>query len=163
MTRDNLPWPNCNRDGKADNKRQAFINTDTRRFKNIQTGNMGPPPPPLAGPLWTFNNNNKVQGDNTDWVTWLYPVDKLKYSFCFLFKTTWMSIKCSSETVWVFFFIFCQLVVFINCHGENIFINLVLRWHGCLKQCVKLGGVWSTKSGTHVIFVYNWKSSSTLN
>ena len=28
----------------ADNKRQAFINTDTRRFK-IQTGDMGPPPP----------------------------------------------------------------------------------------------------------------------
>ena len=27
---------------KADNKRQAFINTDTRRFK-IQTGDMGPP------------------------------------------------------------------------------------------------------------------------
>ena len=34
-----------------------------------------------------------------------------------------------------FFFIFCQLVIFINCHGENIYINLVLRWHGCLKQC----------------------------
>ena len=31
--------------------------------------------------------------------------------------------------------------------GKNIFSNLVLRiifWHGCLKQCVKLGGVWST-------------------
>ena len=35
----------------SDNKRQAFINTDTRRFK-IQTGDMGPPPPPpLEGPL----------------------------------------------------------------------------------------------------------------
>ena len=41
-TRDNLPWPNCDSDGKGDNKRQAFINTDTRRFK-IQTGDMGPP------------------------------------------------------------------------------------------------------------------------
>ena len=38
----------------ADNKRQAFINTDTRRFK-IQTGDMGPPPPSLAGPLKTFH------------------------------------------------------------------------------------------------------------
>ena len=47
-TRDNLPWPNCDSDGKADNKGQAFINTDRRRFK-IQ-GDMGPPPPPLAGP-----------------------------------------------------------------------------------------------------------------
>ena len=36
-TRDNLPRPNCDSDGKANNKRQAFINTDTRRFK-IQTG-----------------------------------------------------------------------------------------------------------------------------
>ena len=42
-TRDNLPRPNC------DNKRQALITTDTRRFK-IQTGNMGPPF--LAGPLY---------------------------------------------------------------------------------------------------------------
>jgi len=32
-TRDNLPRPNCDSDGKADNKRQAFINTDTRRFR----------------------------------------------------------------------------------------------------------------------------------
>ena len=30
---------------KADNKRQAFINTDTRRFK-IQTGDMEPTPTP---------------------------------------------------------------------------------------------------------------------
>ena len=30
-------------------RREAFINTDTRRFK-IQTSDMGPPPPPLAGP-----------------------------------------------------------------------------------------------------------------
>ena len=29
VTRDNLPRPNCNSDGKANNKRQAFINTDT--------------------------------------------------------------------------------------------------------------------------------------
>ena len=38
---------------KADNKRQAFINTDTRRVK-IQAGNMEPPPPPpppLSVPL----------------------------------------------------------------------------------------------------------------
>ena len=48
MTRDNLPRPNCDSDGKADNKRQAFMNTDTRRFK-IQIGNMDPPPP--VGPL----------------------------------------------------------------------------------------------------------------
>ena len=48
---DNLPRPNCDSDGKADYKQQAFINTDTRRFKT-QTGDMGPPPPPsLAGPL----------------------------------------------------------------------------------------------------------------
>ena len=47
-TRDNLPRPNCDSDGKADNKRQAFINTDTRRFK-IQTGDMGPPPQPPTG------------------------------------------------------------------------------------------------------------------
>ena len=40
--RDNLPRPNCDSDGKADNKRQAFINTDTRHFK-IHTGNMWPP------------------------------------------------------------------------------------------------------------------------
>ena len=33
----------------ANNKQQAFKNTDTRCFK-IQTGDMGPPPPP-AGPL----------------------------------------------------------------------------------------------------------------
>ena len=32
---------------EADNKRQAFINTDRRRFK-IQTGGMGPPPPGRA-------------------------------------------------------------------------------------------------------------------
>ena len=44
-TRDNLSRPKCDSDGKAENKRQAFINTDTRRFK-IQTGDMGPPPPP---------------------------------------------------------------------------------------------------------------------
>ena len=37
------PQPNCNSDGKADNKRQALINTDTRRFK-IQMGNIAPPP-----------------------------------------------------------------------------------------------------------------------
>ena len=47
MTRDNLPRPNCDSDGKADNKRQAFIHTDTRRFK-IQMGYMGPPPPGRA-------------------------------------------------------------------------------------------------------------------
>ena len=46
-TRDNLPWPNCDSDGKADNKGQAFINTDRRRFK-IQ-GDMGPPPLPWQG------------------------------------------------------------------------------------------------------------------
>ena len=51
--RDNLPWPNCDSDGKADDNQQAFINADTRRFK-IQTGDMGPPPP-LAGP-----RNNEV-------------------------------------------------------------------------------------------------------
>ena len=45
-----LPLPNCDSDIKADHKWQAFINTDTRRFK-IQTGDMGLPPPPLAGPL----------------------------------------------------------------------------------------------------------------
>ena len=48
MTRDNLPRPNCDSDGKVDNKRQALINTHRRRFK-IQMGDMGPPP--LAGPL----------------------------------------------------------------------------------------------------------------
>ena len=47
-TKDNPPQPNCDSDGKADNKRQAFINTDTRRFK-IQMGDMGTPAP-LAGP-----------------------------------------------------------------------------------------------------------------
>ena len=52
-TRDNLPPPNCDSHGKADNKRQAFINADTRCFK-IQTGDLGPPPP-LAGP-----RNNEV-------------------------------------------------------------------------------------------------------
>ena len=41
-TRDNLPWPNCNSDGKAENKRQTFINTDTRHFK-IQTATWDPP------------------------------------------------------------------------------------------------------------------------
>ena len=40
---ENLPRPNCDSDGKANNKRQAFISTDTRSFK-IQTGD-------LAGPL----------------------------------------------------------------------------------------------------------------
>ena len=39
--------PNCDSDGKADNKRQAFINTNTRRFK-IQMGDMGPPSPGRA-------------------------------------------------------------------------------------------------------------------
>ena len=52
-TRDNLPRPNCDSLGKADNKRQAFINADTRCFK-IQTGDMGPPRP-LARP-----RNNEV-------------------------------------------------------------------------------------------------------
>ena len=47
-TRGNLSRPNCESDGKADNKRQAFINTDMRRFK-IQTGDKASPPPP-AGP-----------------------------------------------------------------------------------------------------------------
>ena len=42
-TRDNLPRPNCDSDGKADNKRQAFINTNTRHFI-IQMGDMGPSP-----------------------------------------------------------------------------------------------------------------------
>jgi len=42
VTRDNLPRPSCGSDGKANNKWQAFINTDTRRFK-IQTGDMDPP------------------------------------------------------------------------------------------------------------------------
>ena len=42
--RDSFLRPNCDSDGKADNKRQAFINTDTRRFK-FQMGDMGPPPP----------------------------------------------------------------------------------------------------------------------
>ena len=41
-TRDKLPRPNCDSDGKADNKRQALINTNMRCFK-IQTGDMGPP------------------------------------------------------------------------------------------------------------------------
>ena len=40
-TRDNLPWQNCDSDSKAnpnpDNKRQAFLNTDTRRFKIQKT------------------------------------------------------------------------------------------------------------------------------
>ena len=52
MTRDNLPWPNCDSDGKADNKRQALINTDMRRFK-IQMGDMGPPPPSWQGLFFT--------------------------------------------------------------------------------------------------------------
>ena len=47
-TRDNLPWPNCDSDSKADNRRQAFINNDTRR-NQIQMGDMGPPCH-LAGP-----------------------------------------------------------------------------------------------------------------
>ena len=34
---------------KPKNKGRAFINTDMRRFK-IQTGDMDPPPPPLARP-----------------------------------------------------------------------------------------------------------------
>ena len=50
-TRDNLPRPNCDSDCKADNKGQAFINTDTRRFK-IQMDDMGPP---LAGPQCSIN------------------------------------------------------------------------------------------------------------
>ena len=43
-TRDNLLRPNCDGDGKAGNKRQAFyfINTHTRRL----SGDMGPLPPP---------------------------------------------------------------------------------------------------------------------
>ena len=45
MTRDKPPRPNCDSDGKADNKRQAFINTDTSCFK-IQMGDMAPPSPP---------------------------------------------------------------------------------------------------------------------
>ena len=44
-TRDNLPRPNWDSDGKADNKQQAVINTDTKRFK-IQSGDMGHPSPP---------------------------------------------------------------------------------------------------------------------
>ena len=47
-TRDNLPRANCDSDDKADNKRQAFLNTDTRRFKTL-TGDMGPPLPPRKG------------------------------------------------------------------------------------------------------------------
>ena len=58
--RDNLPLPNCDSDIKADNKFQAFINTDTRRFK-IQTGDMGlpppPPPPTLPGSKYVANIN----------------------------------------------------------------------------------------------------------
>ena len=50
-TTDNLLWPNCDSDGKADNKQQAFINTTTRHFK-IQTGDMGPTPlPPPQPPI----------------------------------------------------------------------------------------------------------------
>ena len=42
---------------KADNKRQAFINTDKRRFK-IQTGDMEPTPtPPQIQELLTFSGN----------------------------------------------------------------------------------------------------------
>ena len=49
--RDNLRQPNCDIDGKANNKQQAFVNTDMRCFK-IQTGDMGPP---LAGPQCSIN------------------------------------------------------------------------------------------------------------
>ena len=34
-------------------RREAFTNTDTRRFK-IQTSEMGPPPPPMSGALLNF-------------------------------------------------------------------------------------------------------------
>ena len=65
-TRDNLPWPNCDSDGKADNKRQAFINTNMRHFI-IQMGDMGPSPGRasikamentffLCGDCWSFEN-----------------------------------------------------------------------------------------------------------
>ena len=52
-TTDNLLWPNCDSDGKADNKQQAFINTTTRRFK-IQTGDMGPTPLPPPSPPYAY-------------------------------------------------------------------------------------------------------------
>ena len=58
MTRDNLPLPNCDSDSKADNKRQAFINTDMRRFK-IPTGDKGPPP--LAGPQQTIQRKKQYE------------------------------------------------------------------------------------------------------
>ena len=47
QSRDNFPRPNCDGHGKADNKRQTFTNTNTRRVK-IQTGDMGPPLPGRA-------------------------------------------------------------------------------------------------------------------
>ena len=56
LQRDNLPRPNCDSGGKANNKRQAFINTNTRRFK-IQTGDM-PPPPGRASLLLTQNSQH---------------------------------------------------------------------------------------------------------
>ena len=44
-TRDNLPWPNCDSDGKADNKQQAFINTDTPDFLKFRQATLDTPPP----------------------------------------------------------------------------------------------------------------------
>ena len=46
-------------DGKANNKQQAFINTNTRGFK-IQTGDMGPPPGRASdiGSKWLLDTRN---------------------------------------------------------------------------------------------------------
>ena len=43
----NLPQPNCDSDNKADNKRQAFINTNTRDVLKFRLASWEPP---LAGP-----------------------------------------------------------------------------------------------------------------
>ena len=44
---------NCDSDSKANNKWQALINTDRRRFK-IQTGDMGPPSQGVINGIWLY-------------------------------------------------------------------------------------------------------------
>ena len=93
-TRDNLPRANCDSDDKADNKRQAFLNTDTRRFK-ILTGDMGPPPPPPEGPLSSQH----------------HPISK--ESLIYSFKNCQRAGQCYSDSEWLNHR--CVILVLVEC------------------------------------------------
>ena len=59
VTRDNLPWPNCDSDGKADNKSDKHLSTLTRDVSKFRQVTWDPPSPGRA----SFRGLN----DNRTW------------------------------------------------------------------------------------------------